>query len=225
MRAPHTYQMQYYGDTVQALDPSVLYRQGIGQVPSSVRAAGEHLLQNSEPREVTMNVPRTWSTRSSSDVGQVDSGTDSVGEKHPKVQKSKKGVRKGKKEKPPSPTLAQSTYKIKFKTELCKNFELQGCCKFGDACCYAHGADELRDKKHLNSNYKSKICKHFHGQGGCPYGLRYLRLIRCQYVHVKDSYAGFFLPTLAEFIAIAERETGSHESLDIAHVLRTAPRL
>ena len=59
-----------------------------------------------------------------------------------------------------------------FKTELCKNFELQGSCRWGDTCCYAHGPQELRNKTHLNANYKSKICKHFHGTGACPYGLR-----------------------------------------------------
>lgn len=177
MRAPHNYQMQYYGGTAPAPDPSVVHRQGIGQ-STIPKGAGKILPpKNSEPREVTLNMPRAWSTRSSSDVGQVDSGTDSLtGETLTKVTKGKRGGKKSKKEKAPSPTLAQSTYKIKFKTELCKNFELQGICKFGDACCYAHGIDELRDKTHLNSNYKSKICKHFHGQGGCPYGLRYLTL-------------------------------------------------
>ena len=29
--------------------------------------------------------------------------------------------------------------KLKYKTELCKNFMLVGKCKYGDLCCYAHG--------------------------------------------------------------------------------------
>lgn len=75
---------------------------------------------------------------------------------------------------PPTNQQQQTnTYQVKFKTELCKNFELQGSCKWGDSCCYAHGKAELRSKTHLNPNYKSKICKHFHGPTGyCPYGLR-----------------------------------------------------
>jgi hypothetical protein len=177
MRAPHSYEMNYYGETAHALDPSIFFRQGIGQPSTSNGITRGMPTQMSEPREATINMPRAWSTRSSSDVGQVDSATDSVGESQPKALKVKRGAKKCKKEKTPSPTLAHSTYKVKFKTELCKNYELQGSCKFGDACCYAHGMRELRDKTHLNSNYKSKICKHFHGQGGCPYGLRYLLLI------------------------------------------------
>lgn len=33
------------------------------------------------------------------------------------------------------------TYTKKKKTELCKNFQLQGLCKFGDQCSFAHGDD------------------------------------------------------------------------------------
>lgn len=65
-----------------------------------------------------------------------------------------------------------NSYQQKFKTEMCKNFELQGTCRWGDGCSYAHGLHELREKTHLNTNYRSKICKLYHRQGGCPYGLR-----------------------------------------------------
>lgn len=51
------------------------------------------------------------------------------------------------------------------------------------------------------------------------------QLPRCQYVHVKDSYSDFFLETLTEFIAIAERESGESDTLDIALVLRKSTRL
>lgn len=69
-------------------------------------------------------------------------------------------------------TEAQGSYTLKFKTEMCKNFQLQGYCRWANNCSYAHGMDELRQKTHLNTNFRSKICKLFHRQGGCPYGLR-----------------------------------------------------
>ena len=67
---------------------------------------------------------------------------------------------------------ASNDYQQKFKTEMCKNYEMQGYCRWGEGCSYAHGHSELRKKTHLNTNYRSKICKLFHKQGGCPYGLR-----------------------------------------------------
>jgi hypothetical protein len=124
-----------------------------------------------DPREVKAE-GTAWSTRSNSDSNHSQSSSLSTekklrpGGREPKASKPKK------KSAAPIPDLNQNTYKVKYKTELCRNFELQGVCKFGESCCYAHGMQELRSKTHLNSNYKSKICKHFHGEGGCPYGLR-----------------------------------------------------
>ena len=31
-----------------------------------------------------------------------------------------------------------------YKTQLCRNFELNGMCSFGNVCCFAHGKAELR---------------------------------------------------------------------------------
>eukprot|EP01017_Pseudomicrothorax_dubius_P016967 TRINITY_DN1921_c0_g1_i3.p1 TRINITY_DN1921_c0_g1~~TRINITY_DN1921_c0_g1_i3.p1 ORF type:complete len:176 (-),score=10.04 TRINITY_DN1921_c0_g1_i3:53-580(-) len=70
-------------------------------------------------------------------------------------------------------------YKKKLKTELCKNWQLKGSCKFEDKCSFAHGMHELKDKIHLHSNYKTKKCKQFHTQGHCFYGYR------CQYRHLE----------------------------------------
>lgn len=67
----------------------------------------------------------------------------------------------------------------KFKTELCKNWQ-NGCCKFVN-CSFAHGVEELAERKNLPSNYKTKICKQFHEQMYCSYGSR------CQFIHLEDA--------------------------------------
>jgi len=68
-------------------------------------------------------------------------------------------------------------YKRKYKTEMCKNWELRGTCKFGDKCCFAHGRKELKAKVLTHVKYKTKPCKQYHQTGYCPYGQR------CQYLH------------------------------------------
>jgi hypothetical protein len=68
-------------------------------------------------------------------------------------------------------------YKRKYKTEMCKNWELRGTCKFGDKCCFAHGRYELKAKVLTHVKYKTKPCKQYHQTGYCPYGQR------CQYLH------------------------------------------
>jgi hypothetical protein len=67
---------------------------------------------------------------------------------------------------------------MKKKTELCKNWELTGSCKFGSSCAFAHGESELVVKVHVSGNYKTKMCKQFHEEGYCPYGNR------CQFLHL-----------------------------------------
>ena len=84
----------------------------------------------------------------------------------------------------------------KFKTELCKNWQT-GTCKFGSKCAFAHGVEELTEKKNLPSNYKTKICKQFHEEMYCSYGSR------CQFIHlqnatsVKDSVLSSAINSLA----------------------------
>jgi len=68
-------------------------------------------------------------------------------------------------------------YRRKYKTEMCKNWELRGRCKFGDKCCFAHGRNELKAKVLTHVKYKTKPCKQYHQTGYCPYGQR------CQYLH------------------------------------------
>ena len=69
-----------------------------------------------------------------------------------------------------------NNYKAKWKTEMCHYWEMYGTCKFGDSCAFAHGAQELNQRK-MSSNYKTKPCKQFFELGYCTYG------IRCQFSH------------------------------------------
>lgn len=74
----------------------------------------------------------------------------------------------------------QTAFRTKFKTELCKNWQA-GECKFGSKCAFAHGFEELSEKKHLPNNYKTKICKQFHEELYCSYGSR------CQFIHLNNA--------------------------------------
>ena len=82
----------------------------------------------------------------------------------------------------------QSTHSnpAKYKTSLCKHFQSQKGCSFGEKCQFAHGINELRTqpgvnpfmnqmrtqtKKGTNSqNYKIVKCKYFERDGTCRYG-------------------------------------------------------
>jgi len=60
---------------------------------------------------------------------------------------------------------------------MCKFFELNQFCKFGDNCAFAHGSVDLRNKASMPSAYRTKKCKQFSEYGYCPYGSR------CQFAH------------------------------------------
>ena len=68
----------------------------------------------------------------------------------------------------------------KYKTELCKNYELYGYCGWAENCFFAHGRSELKEKTLTCGFYKTKVCKNFHRTGFCPYAAR------CQYFHFKS---------------------------------------
>ena len=69
-------------------------------------------------------------------------------------------------------------FKVKWKTEMCKYIEMNGQCKYGDSCAYAHSKEELNPKRQTY-NYKTKPCRQFFELGYCSYG------IRCQFSHQK----------------------------------------
>jgi hypothetical protein len=58
-----------------------------------------------------------------------------------------------------------------YKTELCKHWEKEGACPYGDKCQFAHGRNQLRFVVR-SKKYKTKRCKTFWSTGHCPYGSR-----------------------------------------------------
>ncbi len=73
--------------------------------------------------------------------------------------------------------------KILYKTEICKEWQKAGSCRYGDRCKFAHGSKELKYKK-VHKKYRTKICKHFFNFGACRYGER------CGFIHIEidDAY-------------------------------------
>ena len=94
----------------------------------------------------------------------------------PQKKNTKKTFQKTNKNKIPFKGEAKD-FKIKYKTELCKYFEINGYCKYGDKCAYAHGKENLRSKVTNTTAYRTKKCVQFFEQGYCPYGNR------CQFAH------------------------------------------
>ena len=97
-------------------------------------------------------------------------------ESSPQKKNLKKTFLKSNKNKIPFKGEAKD-FKIKYKTELCKYFEINGYCKYGDKCAYAHGKENLRSKVTNTTAYRTKKCVQFFEQGYCPYGNR------CQFAH------------------------------------------
>ncbi|XP_055032348.2 mRNA decay activator protein ZFP36L2 [Misgurnus anguillicaudatus] len=64
----------------------------------------------------------------------------------------------------------------RYKTELCRPFEENGTCKYGEKCQFAHGYHELRNLSR-HPKYKTEPCRTFHTIGFCPYGPR------CHFIH------------------------------------------
>ena len=96
------------------------------------------------------------------------------------IEYPNKFSRKNKNKKEPFKTCAHD-FKVKYKTELCKYFEINGYCKYGDNCAYAHGKENLRSKVTNTTAYRSKKCTQFFEMGYCPYGNR------CQFAHQLQS--------------------------------------
>ena len=44
-------------------------------------------------------------------------------------------------------TQNTTSFRMKFKTEICKFWQLHGFCEYGEACSFAHGSEELLVRK------------------------------------------------------------------------------
>lgn len=78
-----------------------------------------------------------------------------------------------------SSTSSSSKLPVKcdrYKTELCRTYEENGTCRYGDKCQFAHGAAEMRTVAR-HPKYKTDLCRTFHTTGFCPYGSR------CHFIH------------------------------------------
>jgi len=108
-----------------------------------------------------------------------DNSSNSTGDESSKEKKNKKKKKnkKEKKEKKEQFKGEAKDFKIKYKTELCKFYEINGKCIYGDKCAYAHGIENLRSKVTNTTAYRTKKCTQFFEKGYCPYGNR------CQFAH------------------------------------------
>lgn len=64
-----------------------------------------------------------------------------------------------------------------YKTEICKAWQNKKECKWGKNCQFAHGIEELRERKTKHRKFKTTLCLEFHATGYCPYGSR------CSFIH------------------------------------------
>ena len=67
----------------------------------------------------------------------------------------------------------------RYKTELCRAYQEQNNCIYGDRCMFAHGLWELKRPVNRHPKYKTQKCVAFEEQGLCMFGTR------CSFLHEK----------------------------------------
>ena len=67
----------------------------------------------------------------------------------------------------------------RYKTELCRAYQEQNNCIYGDRCMFAHGLWELKKPVNRHPKYKTQKCVAFEEQGLCMFGTR------CSFLHEK----------------------------------------
>ena len=70
----------------------------------------------------------------------------------------------------------KSVNPVRYKTELCRQYEENGFCRYGEKCQFAHGEHEMRSLDR-HPKFKTEMCRTFHTTGFCPYGHR------CHFIH------------------------------------------
>ena len=111
-----------------------------------------------------------------------------------------------------------NNFHAKWKTEICRYWDMYGNCKYGENCAFAHGESELNQRQ-LTFNYKTKPCKQFFELGYCSYGSR------CQFSHKKTDNKNEKenISNNVSYLKIIE-ELLSEEN-QISHELLKRPRL
>ena len=142
---------------------------------------------NSNMKSINININNT-ERKNSTEVENTSTSDEASPSKNKNKNKTKnkekkaflkkKNKKKKAKKDPKEPFKGEAIdFKIKFKTELCKYYEANQYCPYGDKCAYAHGKENLRSKVTNTTAYRSKKCTQFFEQGYCPYGNR------CQFAH------------------------------------------
>jgi hypothetical protein len=148
-------------------------------IPNSKIPNGDLLKNNMDVNKLSMNTNNINNRKGSTEVESY-STCDEMSPVKVKNKKQKKTFPKKDKKKKAnkSPFKGEAKdFKTKYKTELCKYYESQGFCQYGDKCAYAHGVENLRSKVTNTTAYRTKKCTQFFEQGYCPYGSR------CQFAH------------------------------------------
>ncbi|XP_006627714.2 mRNA decay activator protein ZFP36 [Lepisosteus oculatus] len=83
---------------------------------------------------------------------------------------------------PGFPPLNASALSSRYKTELCRSYQENRTCKYGNKCQFAHGEAELRGQ-YRHPKYKTEACRTFYNFGYCPYGSR------CHFIHEEKPYS------------------------------------
>ena len=130
-------------------------------------------------KNYTPFIPKNYKINENANQSKRKNSENSTGDESSQEKKKKKNKKnkKNKKEKNGQFKGEAKDFKIKYKTELCKFFEIDGKCQYGDKCAYAHGIENLRSKVTNTTAYRTKKCTQFFEKGYCPYGNR------CQFAH------------------------------------------
>ena len=110
--------------------------------------------------------------------------------------------------KPKKVVASVSDFRQKFKTEICRNWEMSKC-KFGAECVFAHGYHELQQKNHIHSNYRTRECINFYQHMYCSYGER------CQFYHSEKPVLGPPVPPRVPYVDSLIAMTCKYSEMEI----------
>ncbi|KAG1193487.1 hypothetical protein G6F36_000825 [Rhizopus arrhizus] len=143
----------FYLDNSKLIKPTISTSESFSEEESdstnSTKSSHHQAQKHLKKREVNSNMKKE----------EMDSDNDSLIEYTKNTKKNKKMIENEKKQ------------KNLYKTELCRNWEETGQCRYGTKCQYAHGAQDLREIER-HPKYKTQKCRTFHKTGSCPYGAR-----------------------------------------------------